>query len=184
MEIVVEHVRSFAKRCNIPVRPLTLLVGENSSGKSTFLAVAAAVLEQPSFPWSPAFNSPPYNLGNFDTIATFKGGKYGRDQEFTIGVRHEVGKGNIREAIATYASEHGQVVLSRFHWCEKDITGELSVDQSQFNVTVRQSKGSGSPDVATFGGELPGSASRSAIPSYSIWNQFFRPHAKLEILRN
>lgn len=171
MEIVLEHVRSFAKRCEVPIRPLTLLVGENSSGKSTFLAVAAAVLERPGFPWSPAFNSPPYSLGNFDTIATFKGGKYGRDQEFKVGVRHEVGKGEIREAIATYANEHGQVVLSEFHWSEEDITGVLSVDATRFRVTVRQLSDRGPVSTAEFEGDLPASVSRSAIPSYAIWNQ-------------
>jgi energy-coupling factor transporter ATP-binding protein EcfA2 len=174
MEIVLEHVRSFAKKREIPLRPLTLLVGENSSGKSTFLAVAAAVLERPGFPWSPAFNSPPYSLGNFDTIATFKGGKYGRDEKFKIGIRHEVDKGRIREAIATYANEHGQVVLSEFHWTEKDITAVLSVSQTRFRVTVRQTPDRGPTDKAEFEGDLPASVSRSAIPGYAIWNQVFQ----------
>lgn len=174
MEIILEHVRSFAKRWEVPLRPLTLLVGENSSGKSTFLAVVAAVLERSGFPWSPAFNSPPYNLGNFDTIATFKGGKYGRDQEFSVGVRHEVGRERTREAIATYTNEHNQVALSRFHWSDAEVTGELSVNQTQFQVAVRQTTGSGPTLKAEFEGELPVSASRSAIPSYPIWNQVFQ----------
>ena len=42
ISVYLEHVRSFADAQTVPIRPLTLLVGENSSGKTTFLAVAHA----------------------------------------------------------------------------------------------------------------------------------------------
>jgi energy-coupling factor transporter ATP-binding protein EcfA2 len=74
IEIYLEHVRSFARGQWVPVRPLTLLVGENSSGKSTFLATVAAVLHPQRFPFSPPFNDPPYNVETYDTIATYKAG--------------------------------------------------------------------------------------------------------------
>lgn len=112
IEIIIEHVRSFSKRQRIPLRPLTLLVGENSSGKSTFLAVTAAVFDS-GFPTTPAFNEPPYSLGTFDTIATYKGGQYGRDRTFSIGFASIGTKDESdREAIATYRSEFGEVALS------------------------------------------------------------------------
>lgn len=112
IEIILEHVRSFSKHQRIPLRPLTLLVGENSSGKSTFLAVTSAVFGW-GFPAAPAFNEPPYSLGTFDTIATYKGGKYGRDRSFSIGFATTGTKGELdREAIATYRSELGEVALS------------------------------------------------------------------------
>jgi len=71
VSIFVEHVRSFAEAQEIPIRPLTLLVGENSSGKSTLLAVASALFERVRFPLRPSFNEPPFNLGTFETIATY-----------------------------------------------------------------------------------------------------------------
>lgn len=115
IEIIIEHVRSFSKRQRIALRPLTLLVGENSSGKSTFLAVTSAVFDS-AFPAGPAFNEPPYSLGTFDTIATYKGGKYGRDRSFSIGFATSGTKDEVdREAIATYRSDFGEVALSNVH---------------------------------------------------------------------
>ena len=58
MKILLRDVRSFCNRHLIPLRPLTFLVGENSTGKSTFLATLAQ-LSQPEFPTvRPAFNVP------------------------------------------------------------------------------------------------------------------------------
>lgn len=37
-EIGFEDFRGFRNQTYIPIRPITLLIGENGSGKSTFLA--------------------------------------------------------------------------------------------------------------------------------------------------
>ena len=42
MKLIVENVRCFVGSNEIPIRPLTVLVGENSTGKSTLLALLAA----------------------------------------------------------------------------------------------------------------------------------------------
>lgn len=70
MEIILENVRCFQGEHRISVTPITLLVGENSAGKSTFLAIMAALTNSTDFPFTPNFNSPPYELGNFENIAT------------------------------------------------------------------------------------------------------------------
>ncbi len=49
MKIFLENVRCFDKPLKLTLKPLTLLVGENSSGKSTFLAMLA-YLSQSEFP--------------------------------------------------------------------------------------------------------------------------------------
>ena len=38
--LILEDFRCFAGRNEVPIRPLTLLVGENSTGKTSFLAAA------------------------------------------------------------------------------------------------------------------------------------------------
>ena len=43
MEITLQNIRSICRPQSIPLRPLTLLVGENSAGKTTFLAMVAHV---------------------------------------------------------------------------------------------------------------------------------------------
>lgn len=67
MEIILENFRSFVQRQSIPITPLTFLVGENSSGKSTFLAALSAVENRLFHTYYPVFYNPPYDLGNFDT---------------------------------------------------------------------------------------------------------------------
>lgn len=85
MKLILENVRCFAGRHEIPIQPLTLLVGENSSGKTAFLAAASVALNRRHFPLATRFNDPPFSLGTYDTIATYKGGRGGRCREFALG---------------------------------------------------------------------------------------------------
>src|SRR5262245_34237105 len=124
-QIIIERVRTFSAHRKVTIRPLTLLVGENSSGKSTFLATVAAILNGSRFPVSPSFNEPPYSLGVFDTIATFKGGKYGRASEFTLGFRH--GLASPHEVSASYVSDHGNVTLRRLNAVNAEARLEISL---------------------------------------------------------
>ena len=73
MRLTLRKVRSFVDQHEIELRPLTLLVGENSAGKTTFLAMADAVLNDRYIRQRPTFNVPPYDLGSFDDIATNQG---------------------------------------------------------------------------------------------------------------
>ncbi len=113
--LFLEHIRSFAEPQTVPLRPLTLLVGENSSGKSSFLAVAACVFDPHRFPGRPAFNEPPFNLGTFETIATSRGGKHVRAESFRMGfsVGRE-GERRYQEVKATYRREKGSSALAHF----------------------------------------------------------------------
>jgi predicted ATPase len=43
VKITLENVRGFIQTSPIEIKPLTFLVGENSSGKSTFLAALSAI---------------------------------------------------------------------------------------------------------------------------------------------
>ena len=137
MEIILEHVRSFAERCNVPLRPLTLLVGENSSGKTTFLSVVSCVLDTARFPTGPGFNDPPYNLGTFDTIATYKAGRYGRDESFTIGFASgDKESKDYHEAVATYENEEGTAALRGLNTVNRAGRMELGVADSSVSVTM------------------------------------------------
>ena len=49
MRLIVENIRSFAGRHTVDLKPLTILVGENSSGKSTLLAALAALSDKQLF---------------------------------------------------------------------------------------------------------------------------------------
>ena len=66
-QFTMEEVRCFAERQTLEIRPLTFLVGENSTGKTTALAcfhVLADYLRGEGID----FNQPPYSMGIFKDI--------------------------------------------------------------------------------------------------------------------
>lgn len=97
--LIIENFRCFRGRHEAPIRPLTLLVGENSTGKTTFLAGVKAALSLQSAQL-PDFNEPPFQLGSFDQIAHDSGRDLGRVSNFTIG--------NSFSGLSTEAVVHSQ----------------------------------------------------------------------------
>jgi energy-coupling factor transporter ATP-binding protein EcfA2 len=114
MQVFLENVRSFCDQHDVPLEPLTLLVGENSTGKSTFMAMLAH-LSRPEFEsLRPSFNIPPFDLGTYDSIATFKGGRYGRADSFSVGFTEDISGEEPRKIVATYSNYKGQPQLDRY----------------------------------------------------------------------
>ena len=69
MKFVLENVRCFAGRHEFNIKPLTLIVGENSSGKTTLLACMQVLDDELSLDGVASFNRHPYHLGSFSEIA-------------------------------------------------------------------------------------------------------------------
>ena len=67
--LILEDFRCFAGRHEVPIRPLTLLVGENSTGKTSFLAAIRAAQDRTE----PNFNEEPFRLGSYEQIANNQG---------------------------------------------------------------------------------------------------------------
>jgi hypothetical protein len=115
MKVILENVRTFSGRHSLPLGRLTVLTGENSAGKTTLLAMIAAMSQPDSFPLDPAFDEFPYSLGSYDTIATYKGGRFGRAKSFEIGFEaEEEGALPARSMYASYESDKGRVALRSF----------------------------------------------------------------------
>ena len=132
----IENVRTFAGRHQkIPVRPLTLLTGENSSGKTAFLACLSAMSDEIGFPLDPSFDAPPYSLGTYDTIAAYKGGSSGRAKAFSLGWTDP---SDAAEVVATYENREGAARLHTFRSRdprrERDIS--LEVDDAGDSCAV------------------------------------------------
>ena len=83
--IHIKNVRSFKGDHSIPVAPLTMLVGENSAGKSTLLALMRLAWDLGAGRAELNFNEVPFNLGSYDDIAYYHGGQGKRATEFEIG---------------------------------------------------------------------------------------------------
>lgn len=111
MELLLENVRCFTGRHEIPIRPLTLLVGENSTGKTTVLAMLHALSQGFSSLTSANFNEAPYELGHYATISSRQGrAKKAKPKEFRIGYQ----EGDLW-VNATYVEQAGQPVLAEMH---------------------------------------------------------------------
>ena len=80
-EFIIRDVRCFAGEHRVPIRPITLLVGENSTGKTTFLGGYRVIhkltetlfsAEASGFSWMeqspPSFNDKPFQMGTFRDI--------------------------------------------------------------------------------------------------------------------
>jgi len=101
--IIVENVRCFQGMQSVPIAPLTVLVGENSTGKSTLLATARLAWDIAAM-GRPQFNEDPFLLGAYDQIATLQG-PHKPAQKFLIGCGSDIAD--------TFASVTGEFVSTR-----------------------------------------------------------------------
>lgn len=66
--ITLENYRCFRGKQTARLAPLTLLVGENSSGKTAFMAMIRALRNAAFANKTPDFREPPYDLGSFGEV--------------------------------------------------------------------------------------------------------------------
>ena len=83
--IWLENYRCFRERQEARLAPLTLLVGDNSTGKTSFLAMIRALWDVAYLNRVPNFKEQPYDLGSFEEIAHYRGGRGGRATSFEAG---------------------------------------------------------------------------------------------------
>jgi len=105
-----EGIRCFSDPQEAVIRPITLLVGENSSGKTTFLALCRIAYALANGQKTVAlFNETPFWLGAYDQIATYRGGRRGYVASFTITIHVDdrTGRSSLR---TEYTSLGGQPV--------------------------------------------------------------------------
>jgi hypothetical protein len=77
MKISFDDFRIFHHSDPIEIKPITILVGANSSGKSSFLA-GIRYLFDILLSGEGSFNKEPFFLGTYDQIAHYRGGRFGR----------------------------------------------------------------------------------------------------------
>ena len=117
-ELILKDVRCFQDEQRGNLRPITLLVGENSTGKTTFLGCYRALHRLLSGRgvdrWGVDFNEEPFLMGSFRDIVRSRRGPDGRIGEFTIGLsiappgRHSLAD----RLLVTFSEEGSQPVVS------------------------------------------------------------------------
>ena len=83
--IIVEKFRCFREKRILNLKPLTILVGENSTGKTSLLAAIRLANEAIfAYPDEFNFNQSPFLLGAYNEIASTSCGRPGRSDYFII----------------------------------------------------------------------------------------------------
>lgn len=83
--ITLENYRCFRKKQTARLAPLTLLVGNNSTGKTSFLAIVRALWDAVFRNEVPDFREEPYDLGTFGDISHNRSGRGGQAESFSAG---------------------------------------------------------------------------------------------------
>ena len=86
-KIILKNFRCFREEQTARLAPLTLLVGENSTGKTSFMAMLRALWDVTYLAFVPDFKEEPYDLGSFDEIVHRQLGKHGSAATFEAGFR-------------------------------------------------------------------------------------------------
>ncbi len=81
-EITLENYRCFHAKQVARLAPLTLLVGDNSTGKTSFLAMIRAMWDCIYGHTIPDFKESPFDLGSFEEIAYFQNGRHSKVSRF------------------------------------------------------------------------------------------------------
>lgn len=121
-ELILQDVRCFEGEQRGRLRPITLLVGENSTGKTTFLgcySILHRIFSGPFVDEQLDFNEEPFLMGSFRDIVRSRRGRSGRINEFKLGFTIAPPSGASRSPYPLYASfaEQGsQPVISSFRW--------------------------------------------------------------------
>ena len=170
MQLELENVRTFRGRHTIPITPITLIVGENSAGKTTLLSMLSAVW-QADFPSSNSFRIPPFDLGSYDAIATYAGSRW-RSHSFTIGYRDDLPRGGQTHVSATFRDSLGQPILSSLNADSEKGQISLQIDQDKLHAQLSLKEGKGTFKISML--ISPEQASSSQSLFFLLSDQLFR----------
>ena len=123
-EITFRDFRCFQERQAVPLAPLTLLVGENSTGKTSSLAAVQAVWDAAHGSGDPDFRKAPYDLGAFPDIVYGRGGRGDRANSFSIGFKEMVRGNRLLDFDVTFESRDAAPAPATIAWRD----GAVSVE--------------------------------------------------------
>ena len=123
LELRFQGIRCFSEPQEAEIRPITLLVGENSSGKTTFLAICEVAYAGLRLDRELPFNEAPFSLGSYDQIASQRGTKAGRAKSFSVTVALE-GVEHAGSVFQEFVSYNGQPSIQRWRLTVRDVVFE------------------------------------------------------------
>lgn len=117
-EIRLREFRCFNERQTARLAPLTLLVGENSTGKTSFLAAVQAVWDAAHGSGAPDFRKAPYDLGAFPEILHFRGGRSTSASSFEIGFAELMLEDRVVDYEVSFESRDAAPAPTKIVWRE------------------------------------------------------------------
>lgn len=146
-KLILENVRCFQGHHELPLAPLTLLIGENSTGKSTVLASARIATNICRGGNQLNFNEEPFDWGAYDQIANTCGGRRGRAKAFTIGCEYKSSDisqygDKVMQVRASCEEKNAQPKLSQWQIAVNDdcIVVDLTDDENATATLVTRGK--------------------------------------------
>ena len=98
--VTFQNYRCFREKQSARLAPLTFLVGENSTGKTSFLALLRALWQVAFQERIPDFRQPPYDLGAFEDVVHYRGANNKRLDSFEAGFKY------LRSGVSYQATFH------------------------------------------------------------------------------
>lgn len=152
--LVLDNFRCFPGRHEVSLRPITLLVGENSSGKTSFLAGARTAYNLFT-EWSlNDFNAPPFKMGSFDDIINSND----KRSFFSVGLKTEQEvNSTLLEIESTFKNQKNQASIGNLLYTirkNNEIKSAIEIDIERKTIEITTSDG-------TF-------TSEARVPSYSL----------------
>jgi hypothetical protein len=153
IQAIFEGVRCFHDSYSCPIKPITILTGENSSGKTTFLALTRIAwdIAEGGF-GEDIFNEEPFLLGSYDQIASYRGGRAGRANSFIIGLKVPITGSNKRselfgneiKTVARFIPQGAQSKLDEWSFtCGKfALSVHQSINKNRIDMTIKTPSGS------------------------------------------
>ncbi len=133
----ISNLRCFRSTGNIQLAPLTLLVGENSTGKSTFMAGMRLAWDAAFGEKAIEFNEDPFLLGAYDQIARYPGGKGGRAAEFRISTTYRSHREKDLRVTTSFGRHRSQPVMVKQVLETEGVHLNASVSGTKRSLQVR-----------------------------------------------
>lgn len=160
--LIIEGVRCFSERQTVRLRPITLLTGENSTAKTTVLALARIVWDLWQGKTTPDFNEEPFILGAYDDLATCRVRGNGHAASFTVGAEFRVGSTAQPAAISgRFTKRDAQPALGIWKLETRALSMAVHLEKKGTRLAWRHASGSGSMTLAR---------TPLAVPFARVWD--------------
>ena len=143
--VTLENFRCFGEKQTVRLAPLTLLVGENSTGKTSFLALIRALWDMAYGFEVPDFNKSPYDLGSFVDIVHRARPDQPTPHQFEVALSRfldrEASDENIRFAFELSQRDSAPFPVTRRYNRGPTMIEESTSDDGQVSLALATSRG-------------------------------------------